>query len=560
MIPRFLLFGLTALASVVVAPATASANGHAAVLLIPGATRDQVLDAPASWDLPTWELPEGLLVVDRRGWDGAPTLQGQAFAPQHPDSEWYLVYRPHLARGRYGEQAADPARFGHVHHAGATAWVVEVPRERLDDFYAAAFRLHYLDRTLVVRPRNGSIGARTGAPAATNIDEAMKAAYIDGLEQQSYDLLIREITGDTSFALDGGAHTVSTRYFNTAGNNLVAAYLAQKLADWGYAVELDTFMVGSHICRNVVATKLGTTTPEEIVVVGGHYDSTSQQPGSLAPGAEDNASGTSLVMEIARISADRQFERTVRFVLFDAEEVGLRGSIHFVDDALAAGREIIAAITADMVAYYQSTIGVIIEGQTPWEWLMQLMAANVEAHTDIVHRKDYHSWGSDHVPFQQAGIAAFLAIDWDWSLYPYYHRTTDTWLRIAATAHLGLEITRAAAATLADVAGLLPATTSTPATPPVSAALVYLAAHPNPFNPQITFTFSLAEPAAGELAVFDLSGRRLATPAAGDFAAGRYTARWDGLDRHGRALPSGVYVGRLRTSAGSASVKLNLVR
>jgi hypothetical protein len=264
-------------------------------------------------------------------------------------------------------------------------------------------------------------------------------------------------------------------------------------------------------------------------------------------------------MEIARISADRQFERTVQFVLFDAEEQGLRGSLHFVAEAVGQGRDIIAAITADMVAYYETDYGVIIEGQAAWEWLMTAMAENVDDYTDLAHRKDYYSWGSDHVSFQQAGIAAFLAIDWNWSDYPYYHRTTDTWSRIASTAPIGLQIARASAATLADVAGLLPQATPRrrrrlSPLPPI------LTAHPNPFNPRTTLTFSLAAPSTGELAIYDLTGRKLATLAAGAFAAGSHTWTWDGLDHDGRALPSGVYLGRLQTAAAATSAKLNLVR
>lgn len=480
--------------------------------------------------------------------DPAPT-------PRFADSEWYLVYRPHLARGRDTSRANHPAAFGHVHRSDDRAWLVEVPREDLDRFFAAGFRLQYVDLASLAPAQ--ATAPRAGAPALASVDAALKADYVDGLDQQHYDQLIREITGDTFFWFDGDLRTVSTRYFNTAGNNLVADYLAGKLAGYGYTVELDTFTVNGHICRNVVATKTGATMPEEIVVVGGHYDSTSPQPSTLAPGAEDNASGTSLVMEIARASADRQFERSVQFVLFDAEEVGLRGSIHFVQDAVDAGRDIVAAITADMVAYHDQNYAVIIEGQEPWEWLMSLMAANVTAYTDIGHRKDYFSWGSDHVPFQQAGIPAFLAIDWDWADYPYYHRTTDTWEQIAATSPIGLQIARAAAATLADVAGLLPDATTVP---PAPAAAILLAAHPNPFNPRVSLSFSLTGPATGELTVHDLRGRRLVTLAAGIFPAGGQTVIWDGADADGRALPSGVYLGRLHTDAGTASIKLNLAR
>ncbi|MBD3221488.1 M28 family peptidase, partial [bacterium] len=288
-------------------------------------------------------------------------------------------------------------------------------------------------------------------------------------------------------------------------------------------------------------------------------DSTSGDAQSEAPGAEDNASGTSLVMELARASAGREFERTVQFVLFDAEEIGLRGSQHFVDEAVSEGREIVAAITADMVSYHDRNYGVIIEGEDEWEWLMTAMADNVAGFTDIASEKTYHSWGSDHVPFQQAGIAAFLAIDMDWSEYPYYHTTSDTWDAIAATSGLGLQIARAAAGTLADVAGLTATTTPAPDTP--QAAVATLSAYPNPFNPRVTVAFAVAAPTAGELAVYDLMGRKVRTLASGVFLAGEQAVTWDGVDERGRAVPSGVYMVRLRTGdEGGASRKVQLVR
>jgi hypothetical protein len=110
-----------------------------------------------------------------------------------------------------------------------------------------------------------------------------------------------------------------------------------------------------------------------------------------------------------------------------------------------------------MVCFYDDDYGVIIEGETPWESLMTVMEDAVADYTTLISRKDYNSWGSDHVPFQQAGIPAFLAIDWDWGSYPHYHQSTDNWANLAATAHIGSEIAQACAATLAEVAGLQPA-------------------------------------------------------------------------------------------------------
>jgi len=253
-----------------------------------------------------------------------------------------------------------------------------------------------------------------------------------------------------------------------------------------------------------------------------------------------------------RLPASRQF------VLFDSEEQGLVGSYHFVDAAASAGRNIISAITMDMVAFYDTHYAVRIEGQTPWEWLMAIMENQTNLHTDIGNQKDYNSWGSDHVPFQQAGIPAFLAIDYDYGSYPGYHQTSDTWNQIVTSAHIGTQITKACAGTLAEVAGLqsdLSGVGDLPAYGPID-----MVAYPNPFNPQVMIAFSPEKDVTGELVVFDLTGRRVAVLAQGEFQQGLNQVRWNGTDTAGRAVSSGTYVCQLRAGKALTSVMVNLVR
>lgn len=85
-------------------------------------------------------------------------------------------------------------------------------------------------------------------------------------------------------------------------------------------------------------------------------------------------------------------------------------------------------------------------------------------------------------------------------------------------------------------------------------------AHPNPFNPRTDIVFSLREAGEAELAVYDLSGRRLAVLASGHQTAGEHTVPWLGCDDAGRALASGNYLARLVTADGVQSTKLLLLR
>jgi aminopeptidase YwaD len=93
---------------------------------------------------------------------------------------------------------------------------------------------------------------------------------------------------------------------------------------------------------NVVATKPGGP---QTVVVGAHMDSV-----AAGPGANDNGSGTSVVLELARVMANRQTPLTLKFVDFDAEEIGLIGSSYYVSQLSDAERQsIVGMVNLDMV-------------------------------------------------------------------------------------------------------------------------------------------------------------------------------------------------------------------
>jgi hypothetical protein len=448
------------------------------VAYLPDADAEEILGGRPDLSLLTWQLPHGVLIADRVA-DGHTTRFGVAFPSMYPSSEWFLVQGTGHAHDGMNEALHG---FGKVHLRDGEAVVVEIPRDRLAEFDRLTLDKN---RILLSPPPSGWDRQTQTVQAPAHRDkrnEDLIPGFLAQIDELAFYQIIQEISGATYFWLDDTSYTVATRYYTTTDKVLVRNYLSGILETYGYTVELDYFTYNGHDCWNIVATRLGTMTPDEYVILGGHYDSTSPLGPTLAPGAEDNGSGTSLVMEVARIAADREFEKSVQFVLFDSEEQGLNGSYHFVEEAVAEGRNIIAAITADMVTWYSSNYAVIIEGQSPWEWLMSIMEENVTAFTPLGHRKDYFSWGSDHVPFQQAGIPAFLAIDWDWNNYPYYHTISDTWSNISATAEIGYEITKACAATLAVVAVLQ--TDLTGIEDGLPAPVARLRAYPNPFNPQ----------------------------------------------------------------------------
>jgi hypothetical protein len=197
---------------------------------------------------------------------------------------------------------------------------------------------------------------------------------------------------------------------------------------------------------NVVATLPGRQ-PESAarwIVVSGHYDSIptmrgdKTDPDADAPGANDDASGTAVVLELAEVMSRREFDATLVFVAFAGEEQGLLGSAHFARGARASGREIEAMITNDIVGNTEGgdgrrdnrSIRLFSEGlpapdspladrlravggenDSPSRQLARSIdeaAALYLPHFDVrlVFRTDRYLRGGDHMPFLQQGYPA----------------------------------------------------------------------------------------------------------------------------------------------------------
>lgn len=396
---------------------------------------------------------------------------------------------------------------------------------------------------------------------ARRADPLVKSSLVDSVNHGRYVQILREFTGHAPAPLAAGPVNIVSRSTFTAGTGSriddAIDYVHEQWASRGYSVLEQVFPVGSYTARNLIAVREGTVWPGEVVVVGAHYDSRSEIPLVLAPGAEDNASGSAAVLHLAEIFAGYLTERTVHFVLFGGEEQGLYGSAHYVSQLAANGWSAVGALTMDMISAWSEDYAVVIEGQLAWEPLMNVFAANVTEFAEIPFTKTFFSFGSDHVPFQQAGIPAFLAIDDDWDLYADYHLSTDTYDKVDAT--LGWRITRAIAGAVVDLAGAVPVVD--PVVAPPSRTVLELEANlPNPFNPRTELRFALPSAGPVQLEIFDVRGRRVAVLLDRAQPEGRGSAVWNGLDDEGVPVASGTYLARLRHAAGERTRPMVLVR
>ena len=205
-------------------------------------------------------------------------------------------------------------------------------------------------------------------------------------------------------------------------------WLKDQYEDLGLSVELQDFtMPSGPASDNVIATQVGTKYPEEYVVLGSHYDSYSYS--GLAPGADDNASGTAGIIEIARILSQHEFDRTIIFCNFSGEEYGLYGSAAYADRSAQQGMNILGYFNMDMIGYLEA--GNYMHTDVIFPQSAQELA---DFYVDVtsVYLPDFtvefgtlSGGDSDHTSFNNAGFMGIFPFE-DVSNYsPYIHTSND---------------------------------------------------------------------------------------------------------------------------------------
>lgn len=183
---------------------------------------------------------------------------------------------------------------------------------------------------------------------------------------------------------------------------------------------------------NLVGSIKGTdpTLGSEVVVIGAHVDHLGKDvsTGEIYRGADDNASGTAVMMELARaaVLSGLKPSRTIVFMAFNAEEEGLIGSCYYVDKPLWPLAKTAAMFSVDMVGAGDGS-GLVLYGakDSSLAWLSDLMSAAAESKSlDAVVIPEDPVPNSDHACFAQAGVPAVMAL----SAGPHasYHTPQDT--------------------------------------------------------------------------------------------------------------------------------------
>jgi Zn-dependent M28 family amino/carboxypeptidase len=216
------------------------------------------------------------------------------------------------------------------------------------------------------------------------------------------------------------AHAGDNRGLGEAQHDLARGNIYSEFSSFGLAASYHPFTYLGQTYYNVVGTHYGTTRPDDIYIVGAHYDSAS------TPGADDNASGTAGVLEAARVLSQYDFEATLIFIGFDREEQGLIGSTAYAGEHI--GDDILGMISLDMIAYnHIGSNRAQIRGSDSSAALKQSLADSISLYGngltgvvgDALNR-------SDHYPFETRGFQACLLIEDGYLSNPNYHRTTDS--------------------------------------------------------------------------------------------------------------------------------------
>ena len=349
-----------------------------------------------------------------------------------------------------------------------------------------------------------------------------------------------------------------TRYALYENRHQVAEWIRDKFLALGLTdVEIDSFQEPSYGLwqKNVIATMPGTVGTGELIL-GAHYDSQSDVT-AVAPGADDNASGTAGILEVARVLriSNYQPHATIRFIAFGAEELGLLGSYDYADKALQRQQNILLMQNYDMIGYRTAAQG---------DWNVDInmyWAAHSEALTDSALMRTYtiltprlatsQITRSDSWPFALRLYKAIFPIEHEFDFNPHYHSPFDssTSIDFAYAAEIvksAVALTLTMDATVTNVEGHeddLPKTVRLE--PNV----------PNPFNPSTKVAYWIPDKRHVRLSVFDILGREVAVLVDEQKNAGNYTVTW-----FAQNVSSGVYICRLSAGDEGRTRRIQLLR
>jgi leucyl aminopeptidase len=325
---------------------------------------------------------------------------------------------------------------------------------RCGGFIAHANRAEALDAA--ARALHNEALERMLAPMAYTIDNY---AVVQGLKAQILEQNIRNtITALSAFV---------TRRHNCPSGLQSATWIRDQWLAYAQGrpdVTVEFYAHPTTPQPSVILTIPGTTFPSEVVVLGGHQDSTagSNCTTSFAPGADDDASGIATLSEVIRAAMllGYQPQRTVKFMAYAAEEAGLLGSNHIAAQFLAQGVNVVGVIQFDMTNY-AGTPGADIVFFTDFTnvaqnaFIRDLAVSYIDVATaDVPRLNSMCGYGcSDHAAWHNRGFVASFPFESTFSQSnPFIHTQNDTITQSGGHARHAVPFSKLAAAYMAELA------------------------------------------------------------------------------------------------------------
>jgi hypothetical protein len=224
-----------------------------------------------------------------------------------------------------------------------------------------------------------------------------------------------------------------TRALSSQGSERAVEYISGRMRDQGWDVSERTFAAEGRsgvFITNIEAGYPGSGDSDSVLVLCTHYDSRADDPLGHAPGADDNASGAAVLLEVARVLSGIGHLETplrVKILFFGGEEDSMLGSTHFVEQLAGGRNKIIGAINIDMIGYdAEGPKDFVIFTDSASSGLSRIIESCALRLTPLRYETTLTDYAnSDHGPFWSNGLKAVSL----WEGYdhnPFYHSSLDT--------------------------------------------------------------------------------------------------------------------------------------
>ncbi|MBN1155105.1 M28 family peptidase [candidate division KSB1 bacterium] len=234
--------------------------------------------------------------------------------------------------------------------------------------------------------------------------------------------------------------------------NRASTYITNVMSESSFNITSHDYHYKRHLLQNIVAEKRGQELPDQIIIIGAHYDTVVN-----SPGADDNSSGIAGLLELTRLLADYESKRTIRIVAFTLEEPPFHDS-PFMGSTVYAKRchdrkeNVIGMVSLEMIGFYTSKSNsqryprpdmeyrypdrgdfIAIIGNHESRELVHTTSECIKLNSrmNVLPFVAVHGMPgitlSDHAPFWKQGVKAIMITDTAFFRNPHYHNPDDTY-------------------------------------------------------------------------------------------------------------------------------------